>query len=62
MDSDGEYENGMPIMRTISHDDHNTPAPGVSRKVIKSVCRIIYALKINRRIFVKYARLVGVDS
>ncbi|XP_058977626.1 active breakpoint cluster region-related protein isoform X2 [Musca domestica] len=33
MDSDGEYENGMPIMRTISHDDHNAPAPGVSRKV-----------------------------
>lgn len=35
MDSDGEYENGMPIMRTISHDDHNTPAPGALRKVRK---------------------------
>uniref|UniRef100_A0A1I8NNV9 Active breakpoint cluster region-related protein n=2 Tax=Stomoxys calcitrans TaxID=35570 RepID=A0A1I8NNV9_STOCA len=33
MDSDGEYENGMPIMRTISHEEHNTPAPGALRKV-----------------------------
>lgn len=34
MDSDGEYENGgMPIMRTISHDEHTTPAPSALRKV-----------------------------
>lgn len=33
MDSDGEYENAMPILRTISQDDHNTQTPGALRKV-----------------------------
>ncbi|XP_065364346.1 active breakpoint cluster region-related protein isoform X2 [Calliphora vicina] len=33
VDSDGEYESGMPLMRTISHDDHNTQTPGALRKV-----------------------------
>ncbi|XP_037818380.1 uncharacterized protein LOC119608151 isoform X5 [Lucilia sericata] len=34
VDSDGEYESGgMPIMRTISQDDHNIQTPGALRKV-----------------------------
>ncbi|XP_075154378.1 rho GTPase activating protein at 1A isoform X3 [Haematobia irritans] len=36
MDSDGEYENGMPIMRTISHEEHATPVPGALRKNLVS--------------------------
>ena len=44
VDSDGEYENGMPLLRTISHDEHNVPTPGSLRKV--SVC--VEQLYINK--------------
>ncbi|KAM7347620.1 rho GTPase activating protein at 1A isoform 3-T8 [Cochliomyia hominivorax] len=36
VDSDGEYESGMPIMRTISQDDHNIQTPGALRKNLVS--------------------------
>uniref|UniRef100_A0A1A9VUF9 Active breakpoint cluster region-related protein n=1 Tax=Glossina austeni TaxID=7395 RepID=A0A1A9VUF9_GLOAU len=36
VDSDGEYDVGLPIMRTISHDDHSSQTPSAIRKNLVS--------------------------